>query len=212
MTPSRGAANAPTTPPPAPTVVVNEVESNSDPVGDWIEVANTDPANDVDVSGWYVLDSDDTHTPVVFPSGSVVESGGYLSIYTDTTPDGFGLGGDDSARLFDASGTLVSETSWSGHAPVTWGRCPDMTGDFAHTSESTPEQINACEPPVSVETQAWPWLGDPIVDAAAAGVGGEDASGLDFGSDGALYAANNGSGEISRLTGDVVDGFTVAES
>ena len=45
----------------------------------------------------------------VFPEGTTIESGGYKSIYTADTPDGFGLGGNDSVRLFDADGEIVEE-------------------------------------------------------------------------------------------------------
>ena len=42
----------------APTVRINEVESNGGTPGDWIELTNTGPAA-VDLSGWIVKDSDD---------------------------------------------------------------------------------------------------------------------------------------------------------
>ena len=57
-------------------LVINEVVSNDDPVGDWVELANLDNNQDLDISGWKVLDNDDTHAPIVFPEGTKVESGG----------------------------------------------------------------------------------------------------------------------------------------
>lgn len=49
-------------------VVINEVESNGDAIGDWIELANTDRVNSVDISGWSFVDNDPTHEPYVFPA------------------------------------------------------------------------------------------------------------------------------------------------
>ena len=91
-------------------IVINEVEANGSP--DWVELANTNPNEDIDISGWSILDDDDTHTPIVIPDNTKIESGGYYVIHTkDQTPDGsagFGLGGTkDKVRLFDASKKLI---------------------------------------------------------------------------------------------------------
>ena len=53
-------------------LVINEVVSNEDPVGDWVELANLDNNQDLDISGWKVLDNKDDHTPIVFPEGTNV--------------------------------------------------------------------------------------------------------------------------------------------
>ena len=103
-------------------VVINEVQSSGT---DWVELANTDPNNSVDISGWGIIDDDPSHTPVTFPEGTEIESGGYISIETEPN---FGLGKKDSVTLTDAGGTVVDETSWSGHADNSWGRVPDMEG------------------------------------------------------------------------------------
>lgn len=145
-----GAANAcgqePSGP---PDVVMNEVESNGDPVGDWVELRNR-TASPVNVSGWKILDNDPAHvaTPVVVPGGTTIPAGGYYAIYTEfsQTP-GFGLGGADSATLFLPDGTTqVDTTSWAAHSATTWGRCPDGTGDLRATTVSTRGLANACSP------------------------------------------------------------------
>ena len=99
----------------ASSIVINEVEANGS--RDWVELANTNTDEDIDISGWSILDDDDTHTPIVIPENTKIESGGYYIIHTkDQTPDGsdgFGLGGKkDQVRLFDASKKLIDETSW----------------------------------------------------------------------------------------------------
>ena len=71
-------------------VVINEVESNGDAVGDWVELANTNTSESVDISGWTIIDGDATHTPITIPEGTSIESGGYYVLHTEPS---FGLGG-----------------------------------------------------------------------------------------------------------------------
>ena len=122
-------------------VVIDEVESNSGTPGDWIELANVG-ATDADVSGWRVLDNDDTHRPYALPIGTTIPVGGYLVV--EEAQLGFGLGGADSARLFDATGALVDSVSWTAHAATTYGRCPTATGAFRTTGSATKGATNDC--------------------------------------------------------------------
>jgi LPXTG-motif cell wall-anchored protein len=155
-TPTRGAANDCSTPDPDPvpvasTVVVNEVESNGDDT-DWAELYNTGTA-DVPVGGWTFRDSDPTNPAYTLPAGAVVPAGGFYVV--DQAQGGqpgfaFGLGGSDAVRLSDPSGALVAEYAWAEHAAVTWGRCPDGTGEFTDTTRSTKGTANNCLPPVVV--------------------------------------------------------------
>ncbi|MDT0201060.1 lamin tail domain-containing protein [Nocardioides sp. AE5] len=205
--PTRGAANLPR--PIDSPVTINEVESNGDSRGDWVELANRDTVNTADISGWTLVDNDPSHDPIVFPAGTTIESGGYKAIFTE--PD-FGLGGNDAVTLRDAEGNLVASFAWESHATTTYGRCPDMTGAFATTAESTFEMANACaevEEPV-FETEAWPF-GNEITEAVAPGTWGEDMSGLDIAADGTVYGVNNDNAEIFELVEK--DGiFTIAAS
>ncbi|AHW62717.1 Putative secreted protein [Corynebacterium glyciniphilum AJ 3170] len=191
-------------------VVINEVESNGDPAGDWVELANTDPSDSVDVSGWSIIDDDDSHAPVILPADTDIESGGYLAVYTEPS---FGLGSNDSVTLSDADGTVVDETIWSGHAATTWGRVPDMTGDFAVTGEPTRGLRNVAEGanPGSPgdPADAWPYDPQDISPVALTDDHGgdlvsdfiaEDMSGVDFGSDGTAYVVNNDEGTLYALT------------
>ncbi len=133
------------------TVVVNEVESNGDDT-DWAELTNTGTA-DVDISGWTFRDSDPTNPAWTLPAGAVVPAGGFYVV--DQAQGGqpgfaFGLGGADAVRLSDTTGALVAEYAWEEHASVTWGRCPDGTGEFADTTRSTKGTANNCLPPVQI--------------------------------------------------------------
>ncbi|MFF1879792.1 lamin tail domain-containing protein [Leifsonia sp. NPDC058230] len=131
---------------PVSSVKINEVESNGGTPGDWVELINTGGAS-VDLTGWSVLDNDDTHTKVPLPAGSTIAAGGYFVVEESTL--GFGLGAPDSARLFDASQTLVDSYSWTQHAASTYGRCPNGSGAFASTT-STKGAANDCSVPVKI--------------------------------------------------------------
>ncbi|HTL34106.1 MAG TPA: lamin tail domain-containing protein [Kofleriaceae bacterium] len=124
-----------------PHVTINEIESSGGVPGDWIELTNTGTAA-ADVSGWRLLDNDNTHAPYVIPAGTIIPIGGYVVV--DEAQFVFGLGAADSARLFDATNTLVDTYSWAAHAVTTYGRCPDGTGAFTTTTSPTKGTANDC--------------------------------------------------------------------
>ncbi len=129
-------------------VRINEVESSGGAPGDWIEFVNTS-AVAVDLSGFVVRDDgeDEAYT---FPDGTIVEPGAYLVLDQVEAGVGgfaFGLGKEDKVRLFDPSAVVVDETSWSGHAAVTWGaREVDGVVEWADTSASTKGAENVFAP------------------------------------------------------------------
>ena len=152
-TPTKGAANdcsVPQAPAPA-SVVINEVESNGDDT-DWVELMNTgDEA--IDLSGYYLRDNDDSRTDRLV-DGTVLAAGALMVLEGETATDPdftFGLGGADEVRLFAPDGvTSVASYAWVTHATVTYGRCPDGTGEFATTSASTKGAPNDCRVPVRI--------------------------------------------------------------
>lgn len=128
------------------TVVINEVESNNDAThGDWIELYNYGE-EDVDLTGAILSDNSNSH---VYTIGSVTVPAGGFRTFTVDGAGGFGLGSADSARLFQAGTTdlsdatkLVDSYSWTVHAPTTYGRDwddPDLNGmgQWATTAYST---------------------------------------------------------------------------
>ena len=125
-------------------IKVNEVESNGGAPGDWVELKNTG-ATVVDIGGLKFKDADDTHAFYVIPPSTEVQPGGYYVL--EEAAFGFGLGGADSARLFQSDETtLLDSHSWAAHAASTYGRCPDGTGSFGETSSSK-AAANNCTPP-----------------------------------------------------------------
>jgi hypothetical protein len=135
---------------PTVNVIINEVAAAGDPA-DWVEIHNPGTAA-ADISGWVFKDNDDAHA-YTFPSGSVIAAGGYKVVERIDPELGegfdFGLGGADSARLYDAAGTIVDETAWEdGASPVggSWGRVPNATGSFKTLFLSTPGAANEDNP------------------------------------------------------------------
>lgn len=197
-------------------VVINEIESNGDEFGDWVELYNTgDEA--VDLSAWFVLDDKDTHTPLVIPAGTEIARGGFYRFYTDGTlvldgQEGFGLGSNDTVRLFNPDEALVAQHTWSGHAPDTLGRIPDGTGEFVNTN-ATPEAANeAYTEPAPQEAEKWPHANLDIKDIDLGdNFNIEDMSGVDFDDSGRAWVVNNGNGALWALDYDAAnDTYTVA--
>jgi hypothetical protein len=182
-------------------VRINEVESSGGAPGDWVELVNAGDTP-IDVSGFVVKDNDDGHLATI-ASGTTLAAGGYLVVDVETEFS-FGLGGSDSARLFDAGGAQLDSYTWTEHAATTYARCPDATGSFAVSSSPTRGALNACAGIVP----AGPWPGPAdvtIVDDAD--VFGQDMSGLAYegtgtAERGVLWAVNNGTGTLFKLLWD----------
>jgi len=177
-------------------VKINEVESNGGTPGDWVELVNPS-ASTADISGLIFRDNDDSHGYTI-PPGTTLPAGGYFVLEEATF--GFGLGGADSARLFDGA-TVVDAYSWTAHATTTYGRCPNATGSFTTTTSSTKGAANAC--PGELTFLPWPGGADvAVVDGS--NVFGGNLSGLDYEGSGStapgvLWGVRNGPGSLFRL-------------
>lgn len=189
---TKGAANDCSVP-----LRINEVESSGGTPGDWIELVNAGSST-LDVSGFVVKDNDDTHVYTI-PAGTLLDAGEYLVIDEETL--GFGLSSADSVRVFAADGTTsVASYTWTTHAAVTYGRCPDITGDFEVTLTATKGAANSCAGYVTA--QPWPGGSDISIIDTEAQFGG-DLSGIDFDSTtGELWAVENGGGLLFRFVQD----------
>jgi len=140
----------------APTtdVRINEVESSGGTPGDWIELFNAGDSP-ADLSGWVLKDNDDASS-YVLPAGSIIEAGGFIVLdqFDDATGLGsfdFGLGGNDTARLYDLTATLVDERAWTSHGQPTWG-VRDIAGttEWLQAGESTKGAANILTDPAVV--------------------------------------------------------------
>jgi len=142
---------------PAPEVVINEYmpdpageDDASKPNGEWVELYNQGDT-DVDVDGWYLYDSDDTHELPITSGNTntddtIVPAKGWLVVYRDGDSD-FSLNqAADEVRLYDgypvADSTLIDETSYSDSTEgKSWARIPDGSGGFQE-KDPTPGTAN----------------------------------------------------------------------
>lgn len=134
----------------ASTIVINEVESNGDET-DWVEIINIG-MQAVDISGWYLLDNDPVGhktdiTPV--PDGMTLEPGA-LYVFDQNKDFTFGLGKEDKAVIYDASGSLVAEYEWTAHANGVYARIPDGIGEFQDFDTATKGKKNKVVSPVVI--------------------------------------------------------------
>ena len=127
--------------PAAPALVrINEVESDQGVPGDWVELTNAG-GSPADIGGYIFRDNSDANGYVI-PAGTTLAPGGYYLL--EVAAFTFGLGGGDSARLFDPAGVLVDSYTWTAHATTTYGRCPDGTGGFVNQAASSKGAANVC--------------------------------------------------------------------
>lgn len=124
----------------APTVRINEIKSNGDAPGGWVEFFNATNVP-VDLSGWTLTDGSVFHS-VVLPSGTTVPAGGFLVLDESVFP--VGLGASDGIHLFSRYGVLVDGFFWTDNVATSYGRCPDGTGDFGTTTVVTKGAPNSC--------------------------------------------------------------------
>ena len=132
-------------------IVINEINYNSSPdfdTDDWVELHNTEEVP-VDLSGWVLKDSDDSHA-FVFPLDTVIGAHGYLVLVRDADafasffPDvhnflgnfDFGFRGDgENIRLYSSRAGLIDSLSYNDREP--WPEDPDGNG-------STLALVNPC--------------------------------------------------------------------
>jgi hypothetical protein len=182
-------------------VVINEVESDDQAVADFVEITNTGAAP-VDIGNYVIKDNDDGHAKLI-PPVTMLAPGAFYVVDTNGGAGGFGLGEQDSVRLYGPGGiTLVDSYSWTWHAPATFGRCADGTGAMTWTNGSTRGAANECH------GAAQSWLGSDAVSIADdPGVFGTNLSGLAYqpsgsSAPGVLWAVRNNPSTLFRLIWD----------
>jgi hypothetical protein len=127
-------------------VKINEVESNGDAEhGDWIELYNTGEVvgEEVDLSGAILSDNSNSHQFVI-PANTFIGVEEWAAFEVEGA---FGLGSEDSARLFPAEADLGTDKpadsyTWTSHAATTYGANPDGSDNFETTAVGTFEGEN----------------------------------------------------------------------
>jgi uncharacterized protein (TIGR03437 family) len=198
-------------------VKINEVESDGGTPGDWVELFNPSSAS-IDLSGFLIRDNDDSHTYTI-PAGTTISAAGYLVI--EEASLGFSLDAADSVRFFAPNGALVDSFTWTSHAPVTFGRCPNGTGAFTAATATTKGAANACAGDITFT--AWPG-GAAVQGVGPIGVFNGNLSGLAYegsgtAAPGVLWGVRNGPGSLFRLvwngtiwTPDTANGWSAGKS
>ena len=123
-----------------PAIRINEVKSNGDAPGGWVEFLNPS-SSPIDMSGWTLTDKDVFHT-VLLPAGTIIPARGYLIVDESKFP--VGLGALDGVHVFSRYGVQVDAYVWTSTPSTTLGRCPDGTGDFVVTTTITKGATNIC--------------------------------------------------------------------
>ncbi|MGO2774283.1 MAG: lamin tail domain-containing protein [Brachybacterium tyrofermentans] len=181
---TKGAANNCAAP-----VVIHEISSQGE---DFVELRNVGDEQ-ADLGGYMLKDAEDDHAYEI-PEGTTLEAGGLLLVTGEEL--GFGLGGEDAARLFAPDGALLDEASWTAHVSPSFGLCE---GELVTQASATPGGANDCIEPEAAA--ALPTSGEVAV-LDGENTWAEDLSGLDAAMiDGemVLWASTNDAGQISRL-------------
>jgi hypothetical protein len=126
-------------------IVINEIMYNppasmgDDDFYEWIELYNNSN-NAVNLSGWKLLDDDNTHSPFTIPSGTLIQPNGFLIIAknVDSVGNFYGLAnlvGDiswnfgnstDQVRLFNQTGLIQDSVLYLDNTP--WPPTADGSG------------------------------------------------------------------------------------
>lgn len=125
-------------------IVINEIfaQSSDDTKTDWIELYNKGTKT-IDLSGWMIMDEKD-RTPYIIKSGTKLASKKYLVINQDETGAAgftFGLGGEDTVRIYDADEVRMDKIDWeTDDIPddKSLGRVPDGSDTIKLTTTPTP--------------------------------------------------------------------------
>jgi len=121
-------------------IVVNEVKSNDDGPGGWVELYNP-TSRAVDLEGWKVANEHINHAATL-PAGTSIPAKGYLVLDEAVFPSGISrIGG---VHLFSRYNVIVDDPFWSTPMQSTIGRCPDATGSLVPLATPTKGAGNAC--------------------------------------------------------------------
>ncbi len=124
----------------APRAGLNEVAAATG--ADYVEVgAFNAPGQQsvLDVSGWIIASTGGRKT---LPAGTTVPLGGFRAFTQDDL--GFALGLVDRVWLYDDAGALQDVVGWHGEdlAGASYGRVPDLVGDFGSNTVASPNAPN----------------------------------------------------------------------
>ncbi|GAB2787587.1 hypothetical protein GCM10027275_35500 [Rhabdobacter roseus] len=124
---------------------------------DWVELRNT-TGSAVSLANYYITDNLSNLTKYQLPAGVTVPANGYLILWASgmasrgNTHLGFSLSADgESLALVNPDGqTIVDQVTFGPQrANVSWGRKPDVTGDWYFLTQPSPGASNNASPAYS---------------------------------------------------------------
>jgi hypothetical protein len=121
-------------------IVVNEIKSNDDGPGGWVELYNP-TTRPVDLEGWKVA-NEHINQAATLPAGTSIAPKGYLVLDESLFPLGISRVG--GVHLFSRYSVIVDDPFWSLPIQSTIGRCPDGTPDLVALATPTKGTSNAC--------------------------------------------------------------------
>ena len=162
---------------------------------DWIELHNTGKKA-VDISGWYLSDSEKNPTKWQFPSGTKIKGNGYILIYCtgeEMKPGSKGVyysnfklsaSGDDAVLTSSAQETVCVVSFPSQYGNISWG-IPHNGSGYGYFEEATPGKKNGstvCQ--ARVATPVIETSGGFFTDAVTVSASGPEGSTLRYTLDG----------------------------
>ena len=117
---------------------------------DWIELANAGEST-LSLSEFTIADRlDDPERRVNFPEGIELEPGSYLVLELNKEGwPGFAFSRAEGCGIWDADGQLIGRAEWIPEEVIeegSYGRDPDLTGDFQWSMEPSPGRANGDAP------------------------------------------------------------------
>ena len=134
---------------PLSTVVINEINSHSDPPQqDWIELHNK-AGSAVNIGGWFLSDTSTNLMAYTIPPGTTIPGTGYLVFLEADLP--FSLNGETGETVYLSQGNgfggMTGGRDFMEFGPmengVTFGRYPNATGETFRLSEATIGSANS---------------------------------------------------------------------
>lgn len=128
-------------------VVINEWLPNPegpDAEGEFIELYNTG-SSEVRLSGWKLDDIEGGSKPYVFPAGFIIPAHGYVVLERSETRIALN-NSDETVRLIDPLGSVVSRHSFEGTAPEGVSYARNSSGEYVQTITVTEGVKNSITP------------------------------------------------------------------
>jgi DNA/RNA endonuclease YhcR with UshA esterase domain len=124
-------------------VIVNEIlpTPSTGSSNEFIELYNSG-SDSVNLSGWFLDDSEGGSSPYQIPNGTIISAGQYLVFYKSQTGLSLNDSGGDLARLLWPDNSVISQTPnyGSGERGESWSRAPD--GSWKWSTTLTPGEAN----------------------------------------------------------------------